>query len=46
MKKRLTYKKFNYLIGLIEFVNRNSNSQEDIQKIYIDKYDIILMYCI
>jgi hypothetical protein len=44
MKKRLTYKKFNYIVGLIEFVNRNSISQEDIQKIHIDKYNIILIY--
>lgn len=46
MEKRITYKIFNYLTGLIEFVNRNRISQEDIQKIYIDKYKIILIYWI
>lgn len=44
--KKLTYKNFNYLIGLIEFVNRNRISKEDIQKIYIDKHNIILIYWI
>lgn len=44
MEKRMTGKKFNYLFELIEFVNENRISQEDIQKIYLDRYNVILIY--
>lgn len=40
----MTGKSFYYLSELIEFVNENRISREDIQKIYIDRYNVILIY--